>query len=75
MDNVSGQRDSLYKEAISNHNMRGYFTGQVRILVTQLPFAGHHVLFRVRRDNAERGRLLEWFHSVVGGTVLQKLDF
>ena len=28
MDNVSGQRDCLYKRAICNHNMRGYVTGK-----------------------------------------------
>jgi len=59
MDNVSGQRDCLYTEAICNHKMRGCVTGQVRIPVTQLPFADHYVLFSVRLGNAELGRLLE----------------
>ena len=53
MDNVSGQRDCLYTGAIWSQNMRVYGTGQVRVLVTQLPFVNHYVLFGVRRGDAE----------------------
>ena len=58
MGNVSGQRDCRYIEAICNRNKRGYITGHARIAVTQLPFAGHYVLFSVRRSNAERSQYL-----------------
>ena len=59
MGNVSGQRDRLYIGAICNHNMRGYVTGQVRVLITQLLFVNHYVPFGVRRGNAECSRLVE----------------
>ena len=59
MDNVSGQRDRLYIGAICNHNMTGYVTGQVRVLITQLLFVNHYVLFVVRRGNVECSQLVE----------------
>ena len=58
MDDVSGQRDCLYTGAIWSQNMRVYGTGQVRVLVTQLQFVNHYVLFGVRRGDAERSRIL-----------------
>ena len=70
MDNVSGQRDCLHTDAICNRNMRGYVTGQVRIPVTQLPFADHYVLFSVRRGNVERGQFLNLFQCVAGRNVV-----
>jgi hypothetical protein len=59
MDNVSGQRDCLHTVAICNLNVRGYVIGQVRVLVTQLPFVNHYVVFGVRRGNAELSRFIE----------------
>ena len=59
MDNVFGHRDRLFTRAICNHNMRGYVTGQVRIPVTQFPFANHYTLFVAKRRKAERSQLVE----------------
>lgn len=59
MDSISGQRDRLFTGAICNHNLIGHVTGQVRIPVTQLPFANHYILFGFKRGKAEYGPHVE----------------